>query len=115
MKLNLNSVGKLKVIEIQGRYDIQSIKEFEMIFNSQLEKKPTTLGIDMNQLEYIDSSGIGSLIKSLNVLKNQNGKLILFGLKPMVLNIFKQAKLDTFFDIMHIEEIRLKYMDDDED
>ncbi|MBE7411509.1 MAG: STAS domain-containing protein [Leptospiraceae bacterium] len=109
MELKLNTVGKTKVIEIYGKFDIESTEEFESIFNKQLELKPETLAIDMNKLDYIDSSGIGSLIKSLNNIKNQKGKLILVGLKPMILNVFKLAKLDMFFQIMSNEDFKLKF------
>ncbi|MCE9499284.1 MAG: STAS domain-containing protein [Leptospira sp.] len=113
MELKLNTVGKVKVIEIHGKFDIESTEEFETIFNKQLETNPDTLAIDMNKLDYIDSSGIGSLIKSLNNIKNQKGKLILVGLKPMILNVFKLAKLDMFFQIISNEEFRLKFAGED--
>ncbi len=112
MELKLNTVGKIKVIEIYGKFDIESTEEFESIFNKQLESSPELLAIDMNKLDYIDSSGIGSLIKSLNNIKNQKGKLMLVGLKPMILNVFKLAKLDMFFQIMSNEEFKLKFDND---
>jgi anti-sigma B factor antagonist len=79
-----------------------------------LESKPGTLAIDMNKLDYIDSSGIGCLIKSLNSIKNQKGVLILVGLKPMILNVFKLAKLDLFFQIMTNDEFKNKFEDKDD-
>ena len=68
----------------------------------------------MNKLDYIDSSGIGCLIKSLNSIKNQKGVLILVGLKPMILNVFKLAKLDLFFQIMTNDEFKQKFEDKDD-
>jgi anti-sigma B factor antagonist len=68
----------------------------------------------MNKLDYIDSSGIGCLIKSLNSIKNQKGVLILVGLKPMILNVFKLAKLDLFFQIMTNDEFKNKFEDKDD-
>ena len=79
-----------------------------------MESKPGTLAIDMNKLDYIDSSGIGCLIKSLNSIKNQKGVLILVGLKPMILNVFKLAKLDLFFQIMTNDEFKNKFEDKDD-
>ncbi|MCZ8238998.1 MAG: STAS domain-containing protein [Leptospiraceae bacterium] len=115
MELKLNQVGKIKIIEISGKYDIESTEEFEKIFNQQLDSKPQIVAIDMTKLDYIDSSGIGSLIKCLNSLKNKNGKMILVGIKPMIMNVFKLAKLDMFFEIISKVDFDTKYMDNDDD
>lgn len=115
MELKVSQSGSLKIIHIKGKFDIECIEEFENTFQKQLASgKPTQLAIDMNQLDYIDSSGIGSLIKSLNTIKTQKGVLILYGLKPMILNVFKLAKLDMFFQIMTNSEFTNKYNNEDD-
>jgi anti-sigma B factor antagonist len=114
MEIKLNSAGKVKIIEIIGKFDIENTEEFEVVFNKQIESKPSILAIDLNKLDYIDSSGIGCLIKSLNNIKNQKGVLILVGLKPMILNVFKLAKLDLFFQIMTNDDFKNKYSGEDD-
>ncbi|PJZ85736.1 STAS domain-containing protein [Leptospira harrisiae] len=114
MELKLNATGKIKTIEIAGKFDIESTEEFESIFAKIIEPNPSIVSIDMSRLDYIDSSGIGSLIKSLNSLKNKKGKLILVGMKPMIMNVFKLAKLDMFFEIMNEIDFRTKYVSDDD-
>ncbi len=115
MELRLNSLGKIKQIEITGKFDIESTEEFESLFNKQVEGSPALISIDMSKLDYIDSSGIGSLIKSLNNLKNKKGKLVLVGMKPMIHNVFKLAKLDMFFEILSPPDFKAKYLKDDDD
>ncbi|MCW7457707.1 STAS domain-containing protein [Leptospira bandrabouensis] len=114
MELKLNATGKIKTIEIAGKFDIESTEEFESIFAKIIEPNPSIVSIDMSRLDYIDSSGIGSLIKSLNSLKNKKGKLILVGMKPMIMNVFKLAKLDMFFEIMNEMDFRTKYVSDED-
>ncbi|TGK86965.1 anti-sigma factor antagonist [Leptospira noumeaensis] len=115
MELKLNTTGKIKTIEIAGKFDIESTEEFESIFAKLIEPNPSIVSIEMSRLDYIDSSGIGSLIKSLNSLKNKKGKLILVGMKPMIQNVFKLAKLDMFFEIMSSSDFQSKYVNDDSD
>ncbi|MCZ8157179.1 MAG: STAS domain-containing protein [Leptospira sp.] len=115
MELKINTAGKIKVIEISGKFDIESTEEFESVFAKIIEPNPAVVAIDMGRLDYIDSSGIGSLIKSLNVLKSKKGKLILFGMKPMIQNVFKLAKLDMFFEILSPADFQSKYADGDDD
>jgi anti-sigma B factor antagonist len=114
MELKLNTAGKVKTIEISGKFDIESTEEFESIFSKVIDPNPSIVAIDMGRLDYIDSSGIGSLIKSLNVLKSKKGKLILVGMKPMIQNVFKLAKLDMFFEIMNPADFQSKYASDDD-
>lgn len=109
MELRVSKLGEVKVIEIQGKFDIESTEEFETLFQKQMENNPSIIAIDMNKLEYIDSSGIGTLIKSLNTIKNNKGSLILVGLNSMILNVFKLAKLDMFFQIMNNEDFKKKF------
>ncbi|MGE8722424.1 STAS domain-containing protein [Leptospira terpstrae] len=115
MELKLNTTGKIKTIEIAGKFDIESTEEFESIFAKLIEPNPSIVSIDMSRLDYIDSSGIGSPIKSLNSLKNKKGKLILVGMKPMIQNVFKLAKLDMFFEIMNASDFQSKYVSNDSD
>lgn len=115
VELKLNTTGKIKSIEIAGKFDIESTEEFESIFNKLIESSPNLVSIEMSRLDYIDSSGIGSLIKSLNSLKNKKGKLLLVGMKPMIQNVFKLAKLDMFFEIMNASDFQSKYVDADSD
>ncbi|MCZ8341888.1 MAG: STAS domain-containing protein [Leptospira sp.] len=115
MELKVNTSGKIKSIEIAGKFDIESTEEFESIFAKVIEPNPSVVSIELSRLDYIDSSGIGSLIKSLNTLKNKKGKLILVGMKPMIQNVFKLAKLDMFFEIMSAIEFQTKYVNQDDD
>jgi len=115
LELKLNTTGKIKTIEIAGKFDIESTEEFESIFNKLIESSPSLVSIEMSRLDYIDSSGIGSLIKSLNSLKNKKGKLLLVGMKPMIQNVFKLAKLDMFFEILSTSDFQTRYVDGDSD
>jgi anti-sigma B factor antagonist len=114
MELKLSQSGNIKIIEISGKYDIESTEEFESIFTKQLDTKPEIIAVDMSNLDYIDSSGIGSLIKCLNSTKTKNGKLLLVGMKPMITNVFKLAKLDLFFEILTKIEFKTKYVKEDD-
>ncbi|MCB1159426.1 MAG: STAS domain-containing protein [Leptospiraceae bacterium] len=115
MELKLKVLEEIQIIEVHGKFDIECVEDFENLFQSQKKKKKSpSLAIDMNHLDYIDSSGIGSLIKSLNATKNAKGNLILFGLKPMIHNVFKLAKLDLFFQIMSNKDFQAKYHSDDD-
>ena len=63
MELKVNTSGKIKSIEIAGKFDIESTEEFESIFAKVIEPNPSVVSIELSRLDYIDSSGIGSSSK----------------------------------------------------
>lgn len=100
----------LLIIKLDGKFDIEQTQTFEKSFASLIESQPPRIGMDMTELNFIDSSGMGSLIKGLNKTRNYGGEMILFGLKPMILNVFKLAKLDNFFKVVTPDEFQKEYL-----
>lgn len=60
------------------------------------------IGIDLKNINVINSSGLGVLIGCLNRIKEQNGSLILFNPSEKIMNIFKITKLNLVFEIRKI-------------
>ncbi|MBN1501055.1 MAG: STAS domain-containing protein, partial [Spirochaetes bacterium] len=83
---------------------------FEELWHSLVEKKPAVIAIDCKELEYIDSSAIGTLVKFLNNAMSKKVKLIFFDLNKAIQNIFKTARLDNFFTIITRDELEKEYM-----
>lgn len=109
MKIEILSAPASEIVKLHGKFDIESTEEFEQQVLRALEKKPNDIIIDMDQLRFIDSSGIGSLIKFLNQSKNQSVKLHLAQIRPEIMNVIKLAKLDMFFNILSPTEYQTKF------
>lgn len=109
MKLNLRKKDNYAIIELNGSLDIYTsieLKEF-------IEKNITTLNenviLDMENLNYIDSSGIGMLIKEMNYTQELKGEFFLVKLKPQIEKVLKVSGLTTFFNTMSEEEFKSKF------
>lgn len=111
MDLQRTDRSGIIVCRLEGKFDIEQTERFENFINEIIAEKPQHLGLDLNGVEYIDSSAIGSVIKLLNLVKNHGGEMLLFGMKPLILNVFKLAKLDNFFKILSNEEMKKKFPD----
>lgn len=101
--------GGVTVIELIGRFDVTEAPRFEGTFKDLVMDKPKNVAFDFTGVEYIDSSGIGALIKAFNIVRTNNGEMILFALRTPVLAVFKVAQLDTFFNILTKEDFERKY------
>ena len=81
MDINLRANGKVTILDLQGNLTIGAAEE---TLRQRVEELVTDnqkyLLINLENVPMIDSSGIGSLVKSFTHAKNKGGKLKL--LKP---------------------------------
>ena len=55
--------------------------------------------IDLEQVQYMDSSGLATLVEAMRLTKSQSIDLYLSSMTPKVRAIFEIARLDAFFSI----------------
>ncbi len=55
--------------------------------------------IDLEQVEFIDSSGLGALVSYVRILRNLNGDLKLVGLNDKIRHVFELTRAFRLFDI----------------
>lgn len=91
-------------IGLQGEIDIYSSSAFKEEIHKWLMKYPDKeMLIDMRELDYIDSSGLGVLIGALKLLKSNGRGITLQNLRPNVYKVFKITNLFQVFRIVDVE------------
>ena len=63
------------------------------------DRRPEPLVIDLQEVVYIDSSGVGMLVEIFRRVRSYGGSLRLCGLGRQVLGVFEITRLDKFFSI----------------
>jgi anti-anti-sigma factor len=96
------------VLHIIGRFTLEDVRDYENEFESSARGK-SYVALNLAGLDYIDSSGIGSIIKTMNITKNANAEFILYDVNPTIFHIFKIAYLDKFFIILSKQDLVRKY------
>ena len=84
----------VKVFKIKGEIDIAGSPGLRSYLEKNAAKK---LVIDLSEVEYVDSSGLATLVEVLKKNKTQGGKLGLSGLSDKVRSLFEITKLDKLF------------------
>ena len=77
----------------------EKLVDFQEITANSLESSHPRIILDMTGVTYIDSSGIGEILKLFLESRNKAKKLILVNLPPPVMKIMTNAKLDSVFTI----------------
>lgn len=96
----------IAVIHLDGKFTIEDVNLFKEKTSPLASGSVTTILVDFTNLNYIDSSGIGTLILLMNSAKNQGIALIAYNLQREIQNVFKISYLDRFFNITTSQELK---------
>lgn len=99
-KLSPRQVGDVVVIDVSGRITLgegsSSLREGIRELMAQGSRK---ILLNLGEVSYIDSSGIGELVSAFTSVANQGGQLKLLNLTKRVKDLLQITKLYTVFDI----------------
>lgn len=84
-------------------------KEFEVIIQQNHELK--VVSFDFSKVNFMDSSGIGSLIKATSYLKNIHAAVTVYNLNKSLQSVFRLSGLDNILAIYDTEEFNKLYPD----
>ena len=91
--------GEASVVEVYGEVDMHRSPELHQLLREVCEERPAKLVVDLSRVDYMDSSGIGTLVEIFRRVKGFEGEMILVALQPRVRGVFEITKLDKFFII----------------
>ncbi|MBN2159707.1 MAG: STAS domain-containing protein [Spirochaetes bacterium] len=101
-----NPTEELSIVHLKGKFTIEDVHDFKDRTAPLLKGTVKTMLLDMTEMDYIDSSGIGSLILLMNSAKNLSIDLIIYNIHNDILNVFRIAYLDKFFHITTSQELK---------
>ncbi len=67
--------------------------------NLLLDEHKLKILVDLKNVDWMNSSGLGILIGAVTVIKNNNGALRLIHVSDRIKNLLRITKLDTVFEI----------------
>ena len=79
-------------------------RRLEQEVDQMISREETWVIFDFSDLNYLDSSGIGSIVKCLTRLKKAGGALRLAGVKGMVEGVLKLTRVNTVVEIFPTPE-----------
>ncbi len=90
----------LTVLELHGKImGGPEATEINDKINQLIDESKIKIVIDLDSVEWMNSSGLGILIGAVTVLKNNDGNLCLINVSDRIKNLLKITKLNTVFDI----------------
>jgi anti-sigma B factor antagonist len=104
VKLTTRQVGDVTVIDAAGRITLgEGASAFRDIIRDLAAKGDKKLLLNLSDVSYIDSSGIGELVSGFTTVTNHGGSLKLVGLSKRVKDMLQITKLYTVFETFEDE------------
>jgi len=90
---------KVVVLKLSGRLDASSSKEMKDKITVLIKGGEMNLVLEMSEVSFIDSSGLGSVVAALRSVHKVGGDIKIAALQEKVRAIFKLTRLHHVFEI----------------
>ncbi|MDR2049536.1 MAG: anti-sigma factor antagonist [Treponema sp.] len=111
MELKIRKNDTIYIIDISGEMDLYNSYKIKELLLKMIEKKIENFIINLNDVEYIDSSGIGALIYITSTIRKMNLRMAITNVRGSVKKVIELTKLTNFFPITANLEEAIKRME----
>ena len=109
LKINTRQVDGVNIVDCSGRI---TLGDGSVVLRDQIKdllaKGQKKILLNLGDVNYIDSSGIGELVSAYTTVRNQGGELKLLNLTKKVHDLLQITKLYTVFDVKDDETAAVK-------
>ena len=99
MHLTTKDDGRVTILTLDGDLVIgESESLFKKTVVRLLEDGKANLLVDLRRVNFLDSSGLGALVRALTNSQKEGGQTKLLGAGPQVKKLLEMTKLDSVFE-----------------
>ena len=103
MQIEMEDKSGVTICRIKNDVDISSSPDVRVYFERLTREKKEKILVDLESVDYVDSSGLATLVEILKNMRTYGGKLKIINLSDKVRGLFEITKLDKLFDIVASE------------
>ena len=112
LSIDTREVSHVTILDVRGRIvlgdEIHQLRDAVRALVADGKKK---IILNLAEVDYLDSSGVGELVGSFTTVRNSGGELKLLNLTQKVHDVLHVTKLYTVFDIKDDEFQAVKSFD----
>ena len=91
MEIIENKQGDILIFKLKGRLDYQTSPDFEEKILGAINDGTNIIHVDLEDLEYISSTGIRVILKAYKNLKRLDGRFIMCSMYGFVKDVFEAS------------------------
>jgi anti-sigma B factor antagonist len=104
MDITQKTSGGCQTIVLRGEIDLYNSPDLGAALQKSVQEEISAVYVDMQEVTYMDSSGLGVLISAANRLVKNSRQLFLVRPSLQVLRLLEMTRLLTFFRIVFERE-----------
>lgn len=101
---DVSAAGNHRECEVKGYLDAHTVTQFEDELDHLIQDGTNQVIINLNELNYISSAGIGAIMGLTQKLRKQGGELILLSPSEKVFSILDLLGFTHIFKIVNSEQ-----------
>lgn len=95
----MDETNGIVTVFLVGEIDAYTVPELQEIMDAFVEEKKPNIIVDLEKVNYIDSTGVGMFIGTLKSVKEYDGKLQLLNMQDRVYRLFQITGLTEVMDV----------------
>ncbi len=99
VSVSRSSTGDVPVVAVSGEVDVYSAPALKESLAEVLQAGDSTLIVDLTEVEFLDSTGLGALVEARAASTEAGGSLPLVCSQERILKLFTITGLDGVFTI----------------
>src|SRR4051812_30066305 len=108
-KFSTRLAGDVTVVDVQGRVTLgQGSSALRDLLRDLVAKNQKKILLNLGDVSYTDSSGIGELVSGFTTVTNSGGQLKLLQLNKRVKDLLQITKFYTCFDVHDDEAVAIR-------
>lgn len=97
LEVSTRDVGDHTVIKLKGEVDIYTAPSLRETIVDAVERGRYRIAVDLDEVDFLDSTGLGVLVGGLKRVKQHDGELGIICNQEKILRIFKITGLTKIF------------------
>jgi len=104
MQTASRQMGDISVVDVRGRITVgEGNIMLREVVAGLLEKGNKRILLNLQAVEYVDSAGLGELVRTHTTLQKEGGQLKMVNVNPRVQELLKVTSLHKVFDVQKDE------------
>ena len=99
MDIQVESLGNRRIVHIKGKITFEYCPVLQSRLDSAVDEGVREVVIDFREVPFIDSSGVGDVLRLFKRMKDRNGDVILANPNRKLNDLFSMYRFDQFMKI----------------
>jgi anti-anti-sigma factor len=105
MEIKVESRGDRRIVRINGKITFEHCPLLQSRLDGVVEEGVRVVIIDFRDVPFMDSSGVGEILRLFKLLRDGKGEVVLINPNQKLNNLFKMYRFEKFMKILDSVEV----------